>query len=168
MDNESCDQVCKTLVEINSSLIKTLVDKVTEALDHINTSLEVHGKVDEQLIRELEGVAIDIKGLVSVVSDTSVRDLVDLINGIKIVRVGDREVLIDFFQRLSMAVGGWTQSERNAVIDLVENSGGNLLKWKRRLNKVYIIIFTAGITTILSQLGLPDGIMKILSAIFSV
>jgi len=168
MTNEQpCDQVCKTLVDINNTLIKTLVDRITEALEHINTSLEVHGKVDEQLIKELEDVASNMKELMTLMSDTSVKEFVGLVNNLNIVRESDRGSVIDFLQRMSMAIGRWTPEEKNAIIDSVENCGGTLLKVKKKLHKIYFIIFTAGITTIVSQFGLPDAVMKVINALFS-
>ena len=168
MNNEQpCDQVCKTLVDINNTLIKTLVDRITEALEHINTSLEVHGKVDEQLIKELESVTSNIKELMSLMSDTSVKEFVSLVNNLNIVRESDRGSVLDFLQRMSIAIGRWTPEEKNAIIDSIENCGGTLLTVKKKLHKIYFIVFTAGVTTILSQFGLPDAITKIINAIFS-
>lgn len=168
MTNEQpCDQVCKTLVDINNTLIKTLVDRITEALEHINTSLEVHGKVDEQLIKELESVISSIKELTTLMSDTSIKEFVGLVNNLNIVRESDRGSVIDFLQRVSIAVGRWTPVEKNAIIDTIESCGGSLLAVKKKLRKIYFVVFIAGITTILSQFGLPDAITKVINTIFS-
>ena len=163
MVKESCEQVCKILASNNDTLINILVEKLAEVLENINSSLEMSGKVNEHVIEELKTISneiIKLKGM------SDVKEIAEFLNAVDIVRDKDREDVVDFIQRLSIAIGRWSDEERNAVIELVEDSGKNLIKTKKRIKKIYLIILAAGVTTIFSQLGLSDGVMNILKTLF--
>jgi hypothetical protein len=166
MVKESCEQVCKTLASINDTLINVLVEKLAEVLEHINSSLEMSGKVNEHVIEELKSISSTLLILKSSSRESDVKEISEFINNIDIVRDKDRSDVVDFLQRISIAVGSWSAEERNAVIELVEDSPSFAIKTKKRIKKVYLIIATAGLTTILSQLGLSDGLWNLLKTLF--
>ena len=163
MVKESCEQVCKILASNNDTLINILVEKLAEVLENINSSLEMSGKVNEHVIEELKTISNEIVKLKGM---SDVKEIAEFLNAVDIIRDKDREDVVDFIQRLSIAIGRWSDEERNAVIELVEDSGKNLIKTKKRVKKIYLIVLAAGVTTIFSQLGLSDGVMSILKTLF--
>ena len=171
MVNDTCEQVCKTLTKINDTLIRTFVERLTDVLGNINTSIEISGKVDERLIDEIKDIRKDIENLYDAIRYTDhSSEVKKLLDSIKIntafTRESDRPKIVDFVQRISIAIANWTPEEKNAVIDFVGNTGRSLVAIKKKLNKVYYIIVFAGVMTILSQSGAPNWLFNILKSIF--
>lgn len=173
MVNKDCETVCDKLTDINNTLVRTLVDRITELLEDINSSIEAAGRVDKSLIDEI----VELKVLVGKLS-VAVAGMEEeaLINSKTLEKIAsdidimiktcsyneqDKEKVVSFYRRLSGAVASWTDAEKNAVIDTVEGFGGSIISIKRKLKRIYWLLGTAGIASILVSVGAPEWVRAI-------
>ena len=160
------DNIPAQLMELNSTLVKTLVERVTEALEHINVSIEHQGKIDKEILERLVVLSDCVDKVLNNIKDMS-PELEDAVKGLndflcdKPYHDEDRESLIIFLKRLSSIISQWTKQEQGELLDVIEDFPKNMIKVKKRLNKIYFLVFAAGLTTILASVGAPEWIRKL-------
>lgn len=145
----SCDSVCKTLTEINGTLINNLIERITDVLAEINTSIEAGGQVNRGVLDKLEELRKELSS-----------------KSLHVVMDEDRTKVIIFLRRLSSIVGSWSDDERNAMLETLEHSGKNVILIKTKIRRIYWMLISAGALTILTQVGAPDWIQKLFKMIF--
>jgi len=160
------NDIPKQLMELNSTLVKTLVTRVTEVLEHINVSIENQGKIDNEILERLVNLNSCIDEILDSVKEVS-PELEEAVKGLnsfladKPFHEEDRESLIIFLKRLSSIVSQWSKQERSELLDLIEDFPKAVIKVRKRLNKIYFIVFAAGLTTVLASVGAPEWITKL-------
>ena len=160
------DNIPAQLMELNSTLVKTLVERVTEVLEHINVSIENQGKIDKEILERLIALTACIDKILNNIKEISpevevaVKGLNDFLCD-KPYHTEDRESLIIFLKRLSSIISQWTKQEQGELLDVIEDFPKNMIKFRKRLNKIYFIVFAAGLTTILASVGAPEWIMSL-------
>jgi hypothetical protein len=168
--NPNCDLVCDKLTDMNAALIKTLIETITELLDNINGSIEASGKIDKSLIDEIVLQKTSITNIATTMAALDKKDIAAMLAYFTELARScpyneqDKDKLVSFYRRVNNALASWTDEERNAVIDSVEGFGGGLIKLKKKLNRLYMLVAGAGITTILIQVGAPEwlkGLIKL-------
>lgn len=161
----------KHLMELNTTLVKTLVEQVTEALNHINESLENQGKIDKEILERLVSLNISIENVLENAKEIS-PDVIEAVSGINQFLVEkpfhdeDKENVMVFVRRLSATVSMWSPKERTEILEVLEDFPEVVIKVKKRLRKIYLVLGAAGLSTILASVGAPGWIKQLIQIFF--
>jgi len=160
------------LLEINSALTSSLVNRVTEILEHINSSIENQGKIDRKLLEGVTELLEDVKELLSS-SKTIPPDIQETIylletflNEDRPYHRDDKQDVLIFIRRATSVISRWTTQEKNELIDALEGAPAKLIKMRTRLKRLYYIVCTAGLITIIAEAGAPEWLQKLSKLIF--
>lgn len=166
-----CDEVCEKLTDINNALVHGLITSITDLLKEINTSIELSGKVDEQVLIRLAKLEAQLEDLAQAVTlvPTRAEDLrrfLDVVAAeLGYVLPDDKIRLRVLIRRLGTAAASWSDEEKNTIIDTFENLGCSVVAVRKKLRRLYWLIASAGVVTLLSQVGAPSWIQKLFSLV---
>jgi hypothetical protein len=73
----------------------------------------------------------------------------------------DKDKFRVLIRRLSGAAANWTDEEKNTLVDTFENLGCYVIKVKKKLNRIYWLVASAGVITVLVQVGAPLWVQKL-------
>jgi len=169
--------VSNHVMEVNSVLVKNLVERFSEALSRINSTLEASSTIDERMLEQLK-VQVDV--IRQVKEDTTVflltgqganSILQQIHEGLcpffedKPYHIEDRVKLISLVRRFSSTVANWSDAEKAVLLDSLEKAPSLLIKMQTKLSRLYFIVAAAGITAILTSVGAPEWIKKLFQLI---
>lgn len=167
-------ELSSQLLQVNTELVNKILDRLSEVLDEINTTLETSSELDKKKLLDLEHLKKElneVKEELEEVKDdlnkgaltsTQVLSITQNLLNDRLYSEEDRDKIILFSRKFCSAVTRWTEEERNAVLDLAEDFGSVLVKLKKKLNRMYWVIGSAGTLIILNQVGAPDWVQKLI------
>lgn len=166
--------VSSHVMEVNTVLVKNLVERFSEALARINSTLEAGATLDETVLAQLKQ---QVEIIQSIREDAATlltsgqaanSALAELRDGLapffedRPYHIEDRAQLIAFVRRFSSAISNWSDTEKTAMLDMVEKGPSIFIKVKTRLSRLYFILAAAGVTAFLTSIGAPEWIKKLL------
>jgi len=166
--------VSNHVMEVNTVLVRNLVERFSEALSRINSTLEAGQSLDEATLSQLRQQVDIIKSIkddatvILAANNEFTSSLSALREGLapffedRPYHTEDRAALIGFVRRFTSAVANWSDQEKVAILDVVEKSPSTVLKLQSRLSRLYFIVAAAGITAILTSVGAPEWIKKLI------
>lgn len=166
------------MVEVNNVLIRSLVDRFSEALEKINVILEANGEIEGRSLEQLEDTLVILRELkVETLALADVdKNIVGSVNDVHLLVSSlvedrpyhdeDREKMISFLRKITATISSWSSDDMVFVLDTIEKAPGVLKAAKKKLNRLYLLLAAAGAAALLTSIGAPEWLKKIASLIF--